>query len=143
MLANARTTAPLLRADALALPAPDASVDGVICGFALRNFVDLDAHFRESARTLKPGGRYVALDATVPPNPIVRAGNRVWFAGVVPLIGRALSHDHDAYRYLPRSTAYLPNRAELAQRLRDAGFTDVVVENRLFGSAVLLHGTRR
>jgi len=143
MLANARTSAPLVRADALRLPAPDASVDGVVCGFALRNFVDLDAHFREAARVLRPGSRYVALDATVPTNPVVRVGNRVWFAGIVPFIGRIMSRDHDAYRYLPRSTAYLPSRPELADRLRSCGFHEVRVESRLFGSALLLSGTRR
>lgn len=143
MLANARTTAPLVRADALRLPAADASVDGVVCGFALRNFVDLDAHFREAARVLRPGHRYVALDATVPSNPLVRVGNRVWFAGIVPLIGRIMSRDHDAYRYLPRSTAYLPSPPVLGERLQSCGFDDVVVEGRLFGSALLLSGTKR
>src|SRR5436190_11740793 len=57
MLAHARTTAPLAQADVLRLPVPPASVDGAVCGFALRNFVELPAFFAELARVLRPGGR--------------------------------------------------------------------------------------
>src|SRR4051794_10621900 len=53
MLSNARTDAPLVQADALRLPLPDGSVDGVTCGFALRNFVDLRAFFDEIGRVLR------------------------------------------------------------------------------------------
>jgi len=59
MLAAAHTRAPLARADALALPVPDASTDGIVSGFALRNFVDLDRFFRECARVLRAGGVFV------------------------------------------------------------------------------------
>lgn len=142
MLARARTTAPLVRGDALALPVRDGSLDGVTCGFALRNLVDLDAHFAAAARALRPGGRYVALDATVPSNAVARAGNRAWFGGVVPLIGRVLSREAEAYRYLPRSTAYLPSRTGLEARLTRAGFVKVGYEPLLMGSAVVLTGTR-
>ena len=109
MLAAAHVDAPLVRADgAHAARSPTRSFDGLTCGFALRNFVDLDAVFAECARVLRPGGRFAALDATVPTNPVMRAGNAVWFRGAVPLLGRLIAHDAEAYRYLPKSTAYLP-----------------------------------
>src|SRR3954454_19476171 len=57
MLAAARTTAPLAQADALRLPVPDERADGVTCGFALRNFVDLEAFLAEVGRVVRPGGR--------------------------------------------------------------------------------------
>ena len=106
MLSVARTDAPLVRADGARLPLAEGAVDGITCGFALRNFVDLDTVFAECARVLRTGGRVAALDATVPSNPVMRAGNAVWFRGAVPLLGRLLAHDADAYRYLPKSTAY-------------------------------------
>jgi demethylmenaquinone methyltransferase / 2-methoxy-6-polyprenyl-1,4-benzoquinol methylase len=142
MLAAARTDAPLVRGDGVALPVPDGALDGISCGFALRNFVDLDTVFRECARTLRPGGRFAALDATVPSNPLLRAGNAVWFRGAVPLLGRVLAHDAEAYSYLPKSTAYLPPPPELAARLRDAGFSAVGHRSFTGGSVVLLTGTR-
>jgi demethylmenaquinone methyltransferase/2-methoxy-6-polyprenyl-1,4-benzoquinol methylase len=142
MLANARTDAPLVRADGARLPFATGALDGLTCGFALRNFVDLDAVFRECARILRPGGRFAALDATVPANPVMRMGNAVWFRGAVPLLGRMLAGDAEAYSYLPKSTAYLPAEPELRDRLRRAGFADVGSRTFTGGSVLLLTGTR-
>ena len=123
-------------------PSPTGALDAVACGFALRNFVDLDSVFAECGRVLRRGGRFAALDATVPTNPIMRIGNAVWFRGAVPLLGRVIAHDADAYRYLPKSTAYLPDAPELAARLGHAGFHDVRCTTLTGGSVLLLTGTR-
>ena len=121
MLANARTDAPLVQADVLRLPVPDASADGVTCGFALRNVVSLEDLFAELARVVRPGGAIALLDASRPEQPVLRAGHAVYFEHVVPLIGGLLS-DRDAYAYLPRSMAYLPPPDEMLAMLRGAGF---------------------
>jgi demethylmenaquinone methyltransferase/2-methoxy-6-polyprenyl-1,4-benzoquinol methylase len=120
----------------------DGAVDGITCGFALRNFVDLATVFAECARVLRPGGRFAALDATVPANAVMRAGNAVWFRGAVPLLGRVIAHDAEAYRYLPKSTAYLPPAPELVAQLGDAGFSAVDHVSLTGGSVLLLTGTR-
>jgi demethylmenaquinone methyltransferase/2-methoxy-6-polyprenyl-1,4-benzoquinol methylase len=142
MLHATTVHAPLVRGDGAALPFAPASFDGVVCGFALRNFVDLDGIFAEVARVVRPGGRFVALDAAVPSNALLRAGNAVWFRGAVPLIGRVLAHEGNAYRYLPRSTAYLPEPDELCAMLAEAGFGDVERATMMAGSVQLLSGTR-
>lgn len=142
MLERARTSAPLVRADASCTPVHDGALDGITCGFALRNFVDLGEVFAECARVLRRGGRLVAVDAAVPSNPVLRAGNAVWFRGAVPLLGRVLTDDAEAYRYLPKSTAYLPAPGPLAEMLTEAGFRDVLVRGLTGGSVVLLEGTR-
>ncbi|HEX7522032.1 MAG TPA: ubiquinone/menaquinone biosynthesis methyltransferase [Acidimicrobiia bacterium] len=143
MLANAHTDASLLRADATRLPVPSRSVDGIVCGFALRNFVSLDEFFHECARVLRPAGRMVSLDAAEPTNAVIRAGNHVWFRGIVPWIGARLSSDADAYRYLPQSTAYLPPPGELVALIEGCGFTAVHRTPMLGGSVQLLSGTIR
>jgi demethylmenaquinone methyltransferase / 2-methoxy-6-polyprenyl-1,4-benzoquinol methylase len=66
MLAAARTSAPLVQADVLRLPVPDGRADGATCGFALRNFVDLDAFLAELARVVRPGGRVAVLEVAEP-----------------------------------------------------------------------------
>jgi demethylmenaquinone methyltransferase/2-methoxy-6-polyprenyl-1,4-benzoquinol methylase len=142
MLAAARVSSPLVRGDAARLPFDKGAFDGVVCGFALRNFVDLDEVFREVARVLHPGGRFVALDAAVPEHLVMRLGNAVWFRGAVPVLGRLLSRDPSAYRYLPRSTAYLPHGPELVATLERAGFGTVTRETMTGGSVQLLTGAR-
>ena len=101
-----------MQGDALRLPVPDATIDGVTCGFALRNLVELPPFFRELARVLRPGGRIALLEAATPPNRLMRWGHGLYFGKAVPLIGRLVS-DASAYRYLPRSVAYLPEPDEI------------------------------
>lgn len=141
MLAAARATAPLVRADVLSLPVPDAVADGVTCGFALRNLVALDPFARELARVVRPGGRIALLETGEPPNPVVRWGHGIYFGKVVPRVGGWLS-DPDAYRYLPRSVAYLPPPHELVALFRRAGFPDLRRIRLAGGIAQLLTGTR-
>lgn len=141
MLANDRSGAPRAQADILRLPVPDSSVDGIMCGFALRNLVDLNAFFSECARALRPGGRVSLLDVGVPHNPLIRAGNNIYFGKIVPRIGALLS-DGPAYRYLPRSVAYLPQRKELLRMLQQAGFSDATHHQLSGGLTQLMTGTK-
>jgi demethylmenaquinone methyltransferase/2-methoxy-6-polyprenyl-1,4-benzoquinol methylase len=133
MLAHAHTAAPLLQGDALQLPIRPGRVDGVVSGFALRNFVALDPFIAELARILRPGGRIALLDVATPVHPVLRAGHSVYFGHVVPRIGALLS-DRDAYRYLPRSVAYLPAPTDLLAEVAAAGFTGV--ERRLLSGGI-------
>jgi demethylmenaquinone methyltransferase/2-methoxy-6-polyprenyl-1,4-benzoquinol methylase len=141
MLRHARTPAPLLQGDALAMPFVTAGFDGAVSGFALRNVVDLPALFAELARVVRPGGRIALLDVATPASPWLRMGHAVYFGRVVPLLGAALS-DGPAYRYLPRSVAYLPEPGEMLNRLRLSGF--VALERRLLtgGITQLITATR-
>ncbi len=114
----------LVQADVAALPFADGCFDGVTCGYGLRNFTDLAGAFAEMARVTRPGGRLSLLEVAEPRAGALRRLFRVWFRRVVPVIGAALS-DAAAYRYLPRSTAYLPDADEVAAMLRRAGFAAV------------------
>ena len=141
MLAASRTDAPITQADALRLPLPDASLDGITCGFALRNLVELDGFFDELARTVRPGGRIALLEVAEPSNRLLRFGHSIYFGKVVPKVGGLLS-DASAYQYLPRSVAYLPEPGVMLLRLAEAGF--IQVERRLLstGIAQLVTATR-
>jgi demethylmenaquinone methyltransferase/2-methoxy-6-polyprenyl-1,4-benzoquinol methylase len=141
MLAAARTSAPLAEADILRLPVPDASLDGITCGFALRNLVELGAFFTELARAVRPGGRIALLEVAEPPNPVLRWGHSIYFGKVVPKVGGLLS-DPSAYQYLPKSVAYLPEPSVMLGQLADAGFEYVERHLLSTGIAQLVTATR-
>ncbi len=141
MLAANTTGLPLAQADGAALPVADAAVDGITCGYALRNFTELGAVFDEFARIVRPGGRISLLEVAEPDAGLLRLGHRIWFRQIVPVIGGLLS-DRSAYRYLPKSTAYLPDTAALRTMLTAAGFSSVNRRALSGGLSQLITATR-
>jgi demethylmenaquinone methyltransferase/2-methoxy-6-polyprenyl-1,4-benzoquinol methylase len=129
------------QADAAHLPLLNGSVDGAVCGYALRNFTDLGGALCELGRVIRPGGRLAILEVAEPPPGVMRAGYRVWFEHVVPAIGGLLS-DREAYRYLPKSTSYLPAEHVLRSMLEEAGFRTVGRRLLNGGLSQLLTATR-
>lgn len=141
MLAAARSSCPLIQGDLLDLPLPPSVADGAVCGFALRNLVELEPFFAELHRTVRPGGRVALLDVSQPDNALLRWGHGIYFTKVVPRVG-ALISDRDAYAYLPRSTSYLPEPEELCNMLTRVGFEKVDRTQLSTGISQLLVATR-
>lgn len=112
-------------ANALELPYPDDGFDAATVGFGARNFSDLDRGLAEMARVVRPGGKVVVLEITVPQKPPLSTFFSLWFDRVVPLLGR-IAGDPDAYTYLPSSVKRFPGPEALAGRMvTAAGLTDV------------------
>ncbi|MFM9171431.1 MAG: ubiquinone/menaquinone biosynthesis methyltransferase [Acidimicrobiaceae bacterium] len=141
MLSADRSGVPRTQVDILKLPIPNMSVDGITCGFALRNLENLQKFFIELARVTRHGGRIALLDVSVPSNRIIRFGNSIYFGRIVPIIGGLFSN-RAAYRYLPRSVAYLPEPDQLVAMLKQSGFDDVKHTQLSGGLTQLLVATR-
>jgi demethylmenaquinone methyltransferase/2-methoxy-6-polyprenyl-1,4-benzoquinol methylase len=139
MLERARRKGPELewvQGDALALPFADGSFDGATVGFGVRNLADVELGLRELRRVLRPGGRVGVLEITRPRG-LLKHFYRLWFDGVVPLLGKVLPGGA-AYTYLPASVRRFPGPEDLSALLRGAGFADVRYR-LLAGGIVALH----
>jgi len=145
MLVRGRGKAPRIAAvgaDALALPFGDASFDGAMVAFGVRNLANLDTGFSEVARVLRAGARFVVLEFATPRFAPLRAAYLFYFRRILPAIGRAVSKHRDAYTYLPESVLAFPEPEALAARLADAGFRDVGYELLTGGICAVHHATR-
>jgi demethylmenaquinone methyltransferase/2-methoxy-6-polyprenyl-1,4-benzoquinol methylase len=129
-------------ADALTLPFPDASFDSVTTAFTVRNLTSARSGFQEMARVLKPGGKLVCLEITRIDNPIAQRVFGLYFKNVVPLIGRLISGDDTAYRYLPASVDAFLSPQEMAVQMRDSGVARIKRVMLGMGTVTLLAGTK-
>jgi demethylmenaquinone methyltransferase / 2-methoxy-6-polyprenyl-1,4-benzoquinol methylase len=129
-------------ADALALPFADNIFDSVTTGFAMRNVTDIEAAFREMYRVVRPGGRVVCLEVGRPEWALTRAFHGVYTRRVVPLLGKLIAGDSDAYTYLPSSMGRFPPPRELAAIMRSAGLRNVRWKQLTMGAAAVHAGTK-
>jgi demethylmenaquinone methyltransferase/2-methoxy-6-polyprenyl-1,4-benzoquinol methylase len=124
--------------DALSLPFPDNSFDAITTGFGIRNVADITTAFREMYRVAKPGGRMACLEVARPRNALVRFGHQFYFNRIVPIIGKLVAGNAEAYTYLPQSAERFPPPEELRDLLRVAGWRNVSYTLLGFG-AVAVH----
>lgn len=132
---------PFAEGDALALPFATHTFDAACSGFMMRNVVDIRAAFAEQARVVKPGGRVVCLEISLPRTPLFSPLFRFYFFKLVPIIGGLISGQRAAYTYLPHSAVPLPPPAELAAIMRDVGLRDVRYRMAMLGTVSIHWGT--
>lgn len=131
-----------VQGDMMALPIPAASCDIVTAGYGLRNVPELDPALREMLRVLRPGGRVLSLDFTLPAAPLVRHAYLTYLEVVGGVVGRVLHGDPDTYRYIPASLRRYAGAAGVAARMRALGFVDVAWWPLLGGLMAINTGTR-
>ena len=136
--AGQEARADYILAHALAAPVRDQSFDAVMSAFVLRNVGDLGAFFRESYRVLKPGGRMASLDMFPPPQGVFSRLYWLYFGKLMPWIGRVVSGDPAAYRYLSDSVRSFVPPAAVAATIASAGFVETRTVAYLRG-AICLH----
>ena len=119
--------------DAARLPFADESFDAVTVAFGIRNVGGRTRAFAEMARVLRPGSRAVCLEFSQPPPGPFRAAYDLHSRYLMPALGGAISGRRDAYAYLPASVARFDSREQLADRMRDAGLSEVRWVDLTFG----------
>ena len=136
-----RGVAKTIVADALNLPFPDASFEVVTVAFGLRNMENYPAALREMNRVLKPGGRLVMLDFSIPDG-ILRTPYRLYLHHVLPRMAGLLTGQRDAYEYLGGSIEAFPSGKAMCELLETCGFTNTDTTPLTFGVVSIYEGTR-
>ena len=124
-------------ADAEALPFEDASFDAATISFGLRNVQHPEVALREMWRVVRPGGRLVVCEFSTPPNPVLRAGYRLWLHDVLLRLA-SIGSNPASYEYLVESILAWRDQRGVARLMREAGWTDVRWRN-LTAGIVALH----
>ncbi len=125
-------------ANAESLPFGDGEFDAATIAFGLRNVTDKDAALSEMYRVLRPGGKALILEfSQVQPEPLKKIYDSYSF-GILPVLGKLIAGDEDSYRYLAESIRQHPPQEELAEMMREAGFSSVRYRN-LSGGIVAIH----
>jgi demethylmenaquinone methyltransferase / 2-methoxy-6-polyprenyl-1,4-benzoquinol methylase len=128
--------------DAMRLPVPDNSCDGVVVGFGVRNLSSVHDGVRELTRVLKPGGKLVILEFTTPGWQPFRAIYLSYFTKVLPLVGRMVSRHGNAYTYLPESVLQFPRPENLAAIMESAELRNVQWQTLTGGIAAIHSGIK-
>ncbi len=140
--ANGARPAGWTGADTYALPFSSATFDAVTSAFLLRNLTRPLAGLREQVRVLKPGGRLVMLDAMPPPDIWLRPVIRLYLIRFVPLLGRLVAGQPEAYRYLPDSIAIFLRPELIGCLFEEAGLEGVYHRSLMMGAAAIAVGVK-
>ncbi|MCP4570378.1 MAG: bifunctional demethylmenaquinone methyltransferase/2-methoxy-6-polyprenyl-1,4-benzoquinol methylase UbiE [FCB group bacterium] len=130
----------LCQADAMFLPFEDNSLDAVTIGFGIRNVVDRPKALKDILRTLRPGGKLVIIEPSIPKNRLIGIPFSFYFKHIMPFIGGLISGDRAAYKYLDSSVTAFPSPGNFVRLLKEAGFTDAKACPQLFGTAQIYFG---
>ena len=141
LLDGGLTNVSFCQADAEALPFADASFNCVTIGFGLRNVTRKERALAEMHRVLRPSGRLLVLEFSKAENPVVAAAYGA-FQSLWPAIGRAVTGDAAAYRYLVESIEMHPGQKALKLMITDAGFSNAAYENLLNGIVAIHHADK-
>jgi len=131
-----------VQGDAESISFPPGSFDAAMVGFGIRNLTRMEKGLAEMHRVLKPGGKMMCLEFSLPTS--------VWFGWLydfysfrlMPLAGKLLAGTREAYLYLPESIRKFPPPDEIAGTLRRIGFSRVEYRRLTNGIAVIYTGVK-
>lgn len=120
---------------------PESTFDAITVAFGIRNFEHLDRGLQEMYRVLRKGGHLVILELSTPNHFPMKQLYRI-YSKLIPFIGRLISHDNNAYTYLPESIRAFPQSEIMQESIRRAGFSEVNFRQLTFGICTLYMATK-
>lgn len=131
-----------LQADAQEIPLPNSSIDCATMAYGIRNIKDPLKSAREVHRVLKEGGTFGILELTQPSNRVVRFGHSMYLQYALPVLGRFLTSNREAYSYLCNSIHTFIPPEKLVEVLESAGFRDIQRQPLTAGIATIITGKK-
>jgi demethylmenaquinone methyltransferase/2-methoxy-6-polyprenyl-1,4-benzoquinol methylase len=128
--------------DCLSLSLPDNSYDAITVAYGVRNFQNLAQGFAEMYRVLSPGGVLCVIELSTPEHFPMRQLYKFYTYTIIPLVGRIVSRDKQAYTYLPRSVAAVAQGEEMLDIFREAGFKNCRLRRLTFGACTIYLGEK-
>jgi demethylmenaquinone methyltransferase/2-methoxy-6-polyprenyl-1,4-benzoquinol methylase len=128
--------------DAENIQYPDNTFDAVTISFGIRNVMSVERSLSEMYRVLKPAGRVLILEFSIPQNILMRSIYLFYFRYLLPFIGSVISGDGSAYRYLNETVEGFPYGDAFCQMLRESGFQNVSMYPQTFGIATIYYGDK-
>jgi demethylmenaquinone methyltransferase/2-methoxy-6-polyprenyl-1,4-benzoquinol methylase len=132
----------LTQGDAVDVPVEDNSYDLLTISFGIRNVLDVPRSLKNMYRALRPGGRVLILEFSLPQNSLIRNGYLFYFRHILPKLGGLISGDYYAYNYLNKTVETFPYGDAFCSLLQDAGFTNVRAVSLTFGVATIYRGDK-
>lgn len=130
----------VLHADSENLPFEDNVFDAATVAFGVRNFENLEKGISEMYRVIKPGGKIVILEFSMPTKFPVKQLYKFYFKFILPLLGRIVSKNKYAYTYLPESVSAFPQGNAFINILQKTGFDSTKHIKLTFGIASIYIG---
>ena len=130
----------IVRGDGMALPLKSGSINAAMIAFGIRNMPDTLLCLKEISGTLRTKGRLIVLEFSLPENRVIRAMHLFYLRNVIPFLGRVISGDNSAYRYLNRTIETYPHGDAFCELMRLAGFKNVSARRLTFGIVSLYTG---
>lgn len=130
------------QADAQSIPLPDDYIDCTTIAYGIRNVKHPELCFKEVYRVTKPGGVFGILELTQPANPVLRFGHGIYLRTFLPIMGKLLTSNKDAYRYLCNSIHTFIPPEKLQELFQFAGFNEIKTLSLMGGIATILIGKK-
>jgi demethylmenaquinone methyltransferase / 2-methoxy-6-polyprenyl-1,4-benzoquinol methylase len=132
-----------VQGDAESMSFPDGSFDAAMVGFGVRNLTNMDKGLHEMYRVLKPGGKMMCLEFSIPTSSWFRFLYDFYSFQLMPLAGKLMAGNSEAYLYLPESIRKFPAPDDFAALMRDTGFSQVTYRRLTNGIAIIYIGVKQ
>ena len=120
----------------------DNTFDATIVAFGVRNFENLEKGLADMYRVLKPGGKTVIIEFSKPRGFPMKQLYNFYFKSILPAIGKLISKDRSAYRYLPESVDTFPDGRDFLSILDKVGYRQTQCSTLSFGISSIYTGEK-